>query len=56
MKEPAMTKVFPALGTRKEQIKTLEQQIQELSQQKKCYDRMISDRKRLIRKLKRSVK
>jgi hypothetical protein len=51
VKEPAMTKVFPVLGSIEEQIKTLKQQIAELEQQKKCYDKMILARIKLINKL-----
>lgn len=46
-----MTSVFPAYGTLTEKIKFLKQQVSELEQQKKCYNKMILDRRKMIREL-----
>jgi len=46
-----MTSVFPATANTKEKIKFLKQQVSELEQQKKCYNKMILDRKRMIKEL-----
>lgn len=48
---PAMTSVFPVNGTLSEKIKFLQRQVIELEQQKKCYDKMIRDRIKIIKKL-----
>ncbi len=45
---PAMTTVFPVNGTLKQKIKYLKTQIKELQEQKKCYDKMITDRRKAI--------
>jgi len=47
---PALTRV-PVLNSVKETIKLLEEQISELRQQKKCYDKMILDRRKAIKRL-----
>lgn len=49
---PAMTSVFPINATKIKQIKFLKRQIAELEAQKKCYDKMIRDRKKAIKKIK----
>ena len=49
---PALTRV-PVLSSRKETIELLKEQISELRQQKKCYDKMILDRRKAIIQLKR---
>lgn len=51
IEQPAMTSVFPAYGSLTEKIKFLKQQVKELEQQKKCYNKMILDRKKMIREL-----
>lgn len=51
IKQPAMTSVFPAYGSLTEKIKFLKQQVSELEQQKKCYNKMILDRRKMIREL-----
>ena len=50
---PAMTSVFPVNGTLREKIKFLQRQVFELEQQKKCYNKMISERNKLIKDLKK---
>ena len=50
---PAMTSVFPVNGTLKQKIKYLQTQIKELQEQKKCYDKMITERKRAIKNLRK---
>ncbi len=50
---PAMTSVFPVNGTLAEKIKFLQRQVFELEQQKKCYNKMINERNRLIKDLKK---
>jgi len=52
---PALTRI-PVLSSIKETIKLLEEQISELRQQKKCYDKMILDRRKAIIQLKRRGK
>jgi len=52
-KQPAMTSVFPVNGTLTQKIKFLNQQVFELEQQKKCYNKMISERNKLIKDLKK---
>lgn len=47
---PALTRI-PLTGSREETIDLLREQISELKQQKKCYDKMILDRRKAIRKL-----
>ena len=48
---PAMTSVFPVDGTKSQKIKYLQRQIKELKQQKICYNKMIKQREKVIRKL-----
>jgi cell division protein FtsB len=50
---PAMTSVFPVNGTLKQKISFLNRQIKELQEQKKCYDKMITERKRAIKNLRK---
>lgn len=52
---PALTRV-PVLNSVKETIELLEEQISELRQQKKCYDKMILDRRKAIIQLKKRGK
>jgi len=52
-KQPGMTSVFPVNGTLTQKIKFLNQQVFELEQQKKCYNKMISERNKLIKDLKK---
>lgn len=47
---PALTRI-PLTSSREETIDLLREQISELKQQKKCYDKMILDRRKAIRKL-----
>ena len=46
-----MTSVFPVDGTKSQKIKYLQRQIKELKQQKICYNKMIKQREKVIRKL-----
>jgi len=48
---PAITSVFPIDGTLTEKIKFLQRQVFELEQQKKCYNKMINERNRLVKDL-----
>jgi len=48
---PAITSVFPIDGTLTEKIKFLQRQVFELEQQKKCYNKMIIERNRLVKDL-----
>jgi len=52
---PAMTSVFPVNGTLAEKIQFLKRQVSELEQQKKCYDKMIRDRKKTIKQLQKHI-
>lgn len=51
---PAMTSIFPVNGTTKQKISFFSRQIKELQEQKKCYDKMIIDRKKAIKQLKQT--
>jgi len=48
---PALTRIFPTHGTTKQKINLLKEQISELKQQKKCYDGMIRQRKKEIKRI-----
>lgn len=50
-KQPAMTSVFPVNGSLKQKIEFLKKQVMELEMQKKCYDKMIRERKKTIKQL-----
>lgn len=47
---PALTRVL-VTSSKKQIINLLKEQISELKQQKKCYDKMIIDREKAIKKL-----
>jgi len=49
---PALTSVFPINATLEEKIEFIEEQIDELKQQKICYDKMIRERVKFIKKIK----
>lgn len=48
---PALTRIYPVHGTTKQKINLLKEQISELKQQKKCYDKMILDREKEIKRI-----
>jgi len=48
---PALTRIYPTHGTTRQKINLLKEQISELKQQKKCYDKMILERKKEIKRI-----
>lgn len=52
---PALTDVLPYNATAHQKIEYYKKQIKELQQQKKCYDGMIKERRKLIGKLKTDI-
>lgn len=52
---PALTDVLPYNATSHQKIQFYTKQIKELQQQKKCYDGMIKERRKLINKLKTEI-
>lgn len=52
---PALTRIL-VTSSKKQVIELLKEQISELKQQKKCYDKMILDREKAIKKLRDMMK
>ncbi|NIQ14805.1 MAG: hypothetical protein GTO02_10520 [Candidatus Dadabacteria bacterium] len=52
---PTLTDVLPLNATPHQKIEYYKKQIKELQQQKKCYDGMIKERQKIIKKIRSEI-